>query len=117
MFFVPIGSHFVQKNVNPRLMIACAGIPALTCFFIASFMVEGQFVAFAVLYVLGFAFVQGISYMVPVHHGWLWFPGSPGLVSGIIIGGFGCAPLVFDNMWTRVINPDNVPVNDDGFYT
>ena len=54
--------------------------------------------------------------MVAVHHGWLWFPKSPGLVSGIILGGFGCGGLVFDNIWTHVINPDNLSEQDDGYY-
>ena len=38
MFFVPIGSYFVQKGTNPRLMIAIAGSIAITLFTIASFM-------------------------------------------------------------------------------
>ena len=54
--------------------------------------------------------------MVPIHHGWLWFPSSPGLVSGIILGGFGCGGLIFDNVWTHVINPDNLSEQDDGYY-
>ena len=55
--------------------------------------------------------------MVGMHHGWLWFPNSPGLVSGIIIGGFGCGGLIFDNMFTHLINPDNLKINKEtGFY-
>ena len=46
-------------------------------------------------------------YLAPIHHGWLWFPDHPGLVSGIIIGGFGVGALVYDNVWTALINPYN----------
>lgn len=37
-------------------------------------------------------------------------------MSGIIIGGFGVGGLIFDNVFTHVINPGNESVNEDGFY-
>lgn len=51
--------------------------------------------------------------MVPVHHGWLWFPESPGLVSGLVIGGFGLGGLVFNNVSTLIINPTNIKESSD----
>lgn len=104
MLFMAFGSYLVQKNVNPRIMIAIGAAVAFPCFFIGSFMYE-SFPAFAVFYVIGFSFNQGMAYMVPVHHGWLWWPKNPGLVSGIILGGFGFGGLIFDNLMTAVINP------------
>jgi len=44
--------------------------------------------------------------MVPMHHGWLWFPDKPGLISGIIIGGFGLGALIFGPLATAIVNPD-----------
>lgn len=90
-------------------MLMIGGLGTFPCFLLSSFM--DKFWAFAAFYVLGFAWNQGICYMVAVHHGWLWFPKSPGLVSGIILGGFGVGGLIFDNLFTRVINPDNIPIN------
>lgn len=52
--------------------------------------------------------------MVPMHHGWLWFPEKPGLISGIIIGGFGFGALIFGNVARVIVNPDNIPESDDG---
>ena len=115
MIFMPFGSILVQRNYNPRLLIVLAGSVAFPCFVISTFM--SSFSAFAVFYILGFSFNHGMSYMVPVHHGWLWFPGNPGLISGIIIGGFGFGPLIFDNVFTHMINPDNLPIDEaTGFY-
>lgn len=114
MFFMPLGSYLAQKNYNPKLLILFGAVVAFPCFFIASFM--DNFAGYAVLYVLGFSFNQGIVYMVPVHHGWLWFPNNPGLVSGVILGGFGLGSLIFDNVLTHLVNPDNISVDDDGFY-
>ena len=75
-----------------------------------------NFTGFAILYVLAFGLNHGFCYMVPIHHGWLWFPERPGLISGIIIGGFGVSGIIFDNMFTHMINPDNLPIDEDGFY-
>lgn len=56
----------------------------------------------------GFGLCNALTYMVPMHHGWLWFPERPGLVSGIIVGGFGVGTLVFSLVCTALVNPDNV---------
>ena len=64
---------------------------------------------------LAFSFNQGIVYMVPVHHAWLWFPKYPGLTSGIIIGGFGFGALIFNSLSTALINPDNLPFDKETF--
>ena len=66
------------------------------------------------LFVFGFGSMCGLTYMVPVHHGWLWFPERAGLVSGIIIGGFGLGPLIFNNLSLAIINPDNVSIDEKG---
>ena len=64
-----------------------------------------SFGAFLVLYSVGYGITNGLTYYIPMHHGWLWFPDSPGLVSGIIIGGFGFGPLIFGNVATAIVNP------------
>jgi len=113
-FIMPIGSFLVQRNWNPKLIIIMGESVALLCFMIATFMQE--FWAFLIFYVIGFG-CQNFVYMAPIHQGWLWFPGRPGLVSGIIIGGYGLGALVFDNVATHVINPENLPVDiDTGYY-
>ena len=115
MFFMPLGSHMAQKNMNPKLLILLGAAVAFPCFYLASFM--DNFTGFAIFYVIGFSFNQGICYMVPVHHGWLWFPNNPGLVSGVILGGFGVGSLIFDNVLTHVVNPENLPAHkSDGWY-
>ena len=98
--------------MNPRLLIFIGGAIAFPCFYLSSIM--SSFTGFAIFFICAFAINQGFTYMVGMHHGWLWFPNNPGLVSGIIIGGFGCGGLIFDNMFTHLINPDNLPINKDG---
>ena len=48
--------------------------------------------------------------MVHVHHSWLFFPNQTGLISGIILAGYGFGALIFDNVSTAIINPNNDPV-------
>lgn len=115
MFIMPLGSYLTQKGWRPKTLIAI-GAAVMFPFFVLSTFVNA-FWAFAMFYVLAFSWNQGICYMTPIHQGWAWFPGRGGLVSGIIIGGFGFGPLIFDNIITRTINPENLPVDlSTGYY-
>ena len=115
MFIMPLGSYLTQKGWKPKTLIAI-GAAVMFPFFVLSTIVN-QFWAFAMFYILAFSWNQGICYMTPIHQGWAWFPCHGGLVSGIIIGGFGFGPLIFDNVITRTINPENLPVDlSTGYY-
>ena len=65
----------------------------------------GNFWLFTFIYGFAFAIYQGMTYITPVHHGWMYFPNNPGLVSGIIIAGFGAGPLMSNFVATALINP------------
>lgn len=67
-----------------------------------------NFTVFAFFYSLGFGFVAGWAYMIPVHHSWLWFPDHAGLTSGIIIGSFGLGTIIFDAVQKHIVNPNNL---------
>lgn len=77
-------------------LIATGGFTGLSLILLATY--QTQFWAFSTLYVVGFGFCNGMTYMVPVHHGWLWFPERSGLISGLIIGGFGLGALIYNNV-------------------
>lgn len=68
---------------------------------------QSEFWSFAAFYIIGFGVTNAMTYMVPVHHGWLWFPKRPGLVSGLIICGFGFGALIFNTLSQNLVNPDN----------
>ena len=74
-----------------------------------------DFIIFALLYSFGFGICNGMTYMVPMHHGWLWFPDKPGLISGIIIGGFGLGALVFAPLASALVNPEGELAVDGHF--
>ena len=114
IFVMPFGSQLTQRNFHPKLHILLGCCVSFPCFYIASFM--HNFAGFATLYIIGFSWNLGNFYMIAVHHGWLWFPKNPGLVSGIILAGISLGNLVYDNLFTHLINPGNEPINELGFY-
>ena len=65
---------------------------------------------------MGYGFVDGLTYMSTVKHGWDWWPNSPGLASGIIISGFGLSGLIWNFVSLRLVNPGRETANTDGSY-
>ena len=43
-----------------------------------------------------------------------WYPERKGLVSGIVVSGFGVGAFVFNQIQTKVANPLNLPVVNNG---
>jgi MFS family permease len=58
---------------------------------------------FAVMYGCGI----GFCYFVPLMCGWEYFPDRKGMVSGIIIGGFGFGAFIFGFVSTAIVNPED----------
>ena len=114
IFTSPIGGLLAQRGTHPKLLIAIGSTVTISLFYASSFAKDIKL--FAGLYVTAFAFNHGLSYMAPIQNGWLWFPDKPGLISGIIISGFGSGALIFDNVLTALINPDNASLQPDGTY-
>ena len=46
--------------------------------------------------------------MVPIICGWEYFPQRRGLISGIVVGGFGFGSFIFGFVAQALVNPDNV---------
>ncbi len=50
----------------------------------------------------------GLVYLVPILCGWEWFPLHKGLVSGLILSGYGLGGFIFGFISTKLVNPNNV---------
>jgi MFS family permease len=85
---VGISGKLIHK-FNPKVVLACGGATAITLITISSFC--KRFELWYIFYAFGYGMGSGSTYILPVHHSWLWFPRSPGTVSGIILAGFGLA--------------------------
>lgn len=56
----------------------------------------------------------GICYTSPISCAVRWLPTRKGLVTGIIVGGFGCGAFFFGNFATFLVNPHNKAVEQVG---
>jgi MFS family permease len=64
-----------------------------------------------VIFAVSFGICNGLAYTIPLKVGWDHFPNNKGLVSGIIIGGFGLGSFIFGLISTLLINPGNSKPN------
>ena len=81
---------------------------AVACTLSASYVPRTCFPLFALLVSGGLGICNGLSYSVPIRLGWKAIPERSGLVSGLIIGGFGFGSLLFTYMATQIVNPNNL---------
>ena len=59
-------------------------------------------------YAIVFPIGIGICYYTPLMCGWEHLPSKKGMVSGLIIGGFGFGAFIFGFISTAIANPDNL---------
>ena len=50
---------------------------------------------------------MGIAYLFPLEFGMKWFPQKKGLANSIILFGYGASAIVFSELQTQYINPNN----------
>ena len=97
-----LGTYFAEK-IHPKIVLLGFGLIGPFALWLSSFM--PNFYAWWACYLVAYALVNGLTYMTPVHHAWLWFPERSGLASGIIMSGFGLSGLIFNNIALFLVNP------------
>ena len=99
-------SAYYQTRKSNKLILIIGGSTAILMVLISSFV--QRFSLFVLFYGIGLPSGVGISYFVPLMCGWEWLPSRKGLVSGIILMGFGFASFFFGFIAMALVNPDNV---------
>ena len=84
------------------------GVPTLTTAYLCSYIRNPTL--FIYLYSLSFGTAKAFLYSSALAAGWSHLPGRVGVVSGVIISGFGFGGFVFGIVTNRLSNPDNVPI-------
>ena len=75
---------------------------------------QKDFFAFVAIFSLSIGIGTGLVYSSILYQAWLFFPGREGMISGIIIAGFGIGGFVFTWLSTKFVNPDGIdPISDD----
>jgi hypothetical protein len=60
------------------------------------------------IYACVFPVGVGVCYWTPIMCGWEHIPSRKGLVSGLILGGFGFGAFIFGFISTHITNPNNL---------
>ena len=85
--------------------------------FLTSFTIKTSvfltFLTYGLLFGLGLA----LAYAPPMGVAMKWFPRNKGLVNGVIVGGFGMGAFVFNQIQSAYLNPDNKPLDKDGYFS
>lgn len=104
---MPFGAQIAEK-LHPKTVLLLGASIATVSAGLASLVPRTNFYLFAALLTGGLSVCIGLSYTSPIKLGWVAMPQRSGLVSGLIIGGFGLGSLVFTQLGTMIVNPDNL---------
>ncbi|KAH8864044.1 Oxalate:formate antiporter isoform 1 [Schistosoma japonicum] len=110
-FSMPLGG-FLSSKIGYRPVLA------LSCFLLSGgvllsyFTVQKMYVGVILTYSFLFGTGVGLGFSVTLAVAATWFPKHRGLVVGLVVSGYGMGSLVFGPIQTRLINPNNVPVNN-----
>ena len=90
-------------------MLILGGVLSLSLVFFCSYIMN----PFAFIYCYAFAFGmgKGFMYSAALQAGWSHLKGRLGLVSGLIVCGFGFGGFIFGIVMNVLCNPDNIRVN------
>lgn len=117
MVINPVGAY-LQKRWNNKIVLFLASAIGIISVIAATFM--PTFATFTLFYGIIFPGSIGLGYFTPLMVGWEWLPQQKGLVTGMILCGFGFASFIYGFIAEALVNPHNVaPVevpNGDKIY-
>ncbi|KAL5003931.1 hypothetical protein ScPMuIL_017387 [Solemya velum] len=111
----------LDHRFGPRIatIIGCWSLSAGTM--LTYFTVQKSFALTVVTYGVVFGLGLGTAYGVPMGVAMKWMPHRRGLVSGLVLFGFGGGAFIFNQIITGFINPDNyspdLEVNGARYFT
>ncbi|KAL3118534.1 hypothetical protein niasHT_000299 [Heterodera trifolii] len=107
---------FLSQRVGPRLAAAIGCYTMCLGVLLSSWTIRHSYYGFLFTYGLMFGLGQGIAYVIAVSCVINWAPQMVGLGSGIVAAGFGISSSIFAPIQTRIVNPNNVAANKDGYF-
>lgn len=99
-----LGSFLAKNHMNPKLQIFIGGsVGIVGCYF--SSIVKSYY-SFLILFSVSFGIANGLTYIVPLHIAWMYFPKKEGFIAGIIIGSFGLGGFIYGLISSYIVNPN-----------
>lgn len=100
---------YLELILGTRVTALFGGLLYSSGVFISSFKLTNYYYVlffYGILPGIGCGITYGVDCSVAVR----WFPKNPGLVSGIVLSGYGLGSLVFDPIITYIVNRDNLEI-------
>lgn len=85
------------------------------CVFMSSF--SNSFWLFVLIYGIGFGLTSGLIYLIPLYNAYKYFPQKKGMLTGIIMGGYGLGTFISSLIFLKMVNPSNDKIGADGDFT
>lgn len=107
----------LEKKLGPKIpcIISCC---IMTCSLFITYFVCQYYIPTIIIYSFCVACGSGLAYSIPLSVGMRWLPHYKGLVNGVIVAGYGLSALIFNQLQTNYVNPDNVKVPEgEEYYT
>ncbi|TGZ55982.1 hypothetical protein CRM22_010237 [Opisthorchis felineus] len=108
---MPIGGIIAAK-IGFRYVVAASCLLESGGVLLTYFTIQKSFIGVIFTYSLIKGAGLGFGYAVVLGVATTWFPQRRGIVSGLIVGGFGLGALIFTPIQTAFINPKNVKVDN-----
>ena len=105
-------SGWVSKRVGYRNCCFLGSFIFVSATYLAS--VSTTFSELMLTQGIMFGLGMGLTYTVPISSGVQLLPQHQGVVSGLVVAGFGCGPFIFGALSSRFANPSNDHVDQDG---
>lgn len=113
--FIIIGSY-IEQSFSSR--VACIFGCILHCFstYMTMWAINVNITIVILVYGFGSGVGCGSAYMASIIAAQKWYPASKGILTGVIVAGFGFGGLIFTNLQTWYINPNNIAPNESTGY-
>lgn len=86
------------------------------CIALSALAIKISFVGTAAVYGFLACSGLGLAYVAPLANGMKWFPQRKGLVNGIVVAGYGLGALIFNQVQTGFLNPENKSPENNGYF-
>jgi len=108
----------LEKTIGPKYTCLIGGYLIVIGTLLSSFMtsLNGIIITEGILFGIGL----GICYSAPISCSVRWMPIRKGLVTGLIVAGFGLGSFIFGLIATHIVNPNQTNIvstgSTDGYY-
>ncbi|CAD5210141.1 unnamed protein product [Bursaphelenchus okinawaensis] len=115
--FAMLLGGILEREVGARMGAAIGSVMYVGGLLVSFFSIQVSFYWLLLTTGLIASFGQGMAYVNVLTQCQRWMPKNVGFVSGLITAGFGSGAFLLSPIQTKFINPHNLKVDDDGYFT